>query len=128
MRFPSCHPVLAIVILAVPAGAVAATGPAISYPAGLAAVIVWLAGLGWGFQTMLHHRLAAEDRLARLESTVACERDAHVAQNACTQLRLQALDTAWGRLEACLRDGDLQQVGDNIRAVQRAIALLQEPN
>jgi hypothetical protein len=126
MRLLRYHPVLAVLMLALPAGALAATAPAVPYPAGLAAVIVWLGGLGWGFQTMLHHRLAAEDRLARLESTIACERDAHVAREVCTRQRLVTLETEWAHLEACLREGDLRHVGDGMRAVQQAIALLQE--
>jgi hypothetical protein len=126
MRLPAYPPVLAIVVLAAPAGAVAASGTGLQYQAGLAAIIVWLAALGWGFQAMLHHRLAAEDRLARLESTVACERDARNAQRMCTRQQMLTLELEWMRLEACLREGDLQHVPDSMRAVTDAIALLQE--
>jgi hypothetical protein len=126
MRLPTYPPVMAILVLAAPAGAVAAAGAGIQYQAGLAAVIVWLAALGWGFQAMLHHRLAAEDRLARLESMVACERDVRTAQRICTRQQMVALELAWLRLEERLRDGDFQQVPDSMRAVQHAITLLQE--
>lgn len=126
MHLPVYPPVLAIVVLAAPAGAIAASSTGIGYQAGLAAVIVWLAALGWGFQAMLHHRLAAEDRLAQLESTVACERDARTAQRICTRQRMVTLELEWMRLEERLRDGDLQDVPDSVRAVQDALTRLQE--
>jgi len=118
--------VVIMLILAAPAGAVAAAAPAISHQAGLAAVVLWLAALGWGFQTMLHHRLAAEDRLARLESDVAFERDARAAQLQTTRQRMLMLEVEWLRLDECLRDGNLQHVPDSMRAMQDAITLLQE--
>ena len=126
MRLLRYRSVLIILAMAAPAGAFAATSPTLSCQAGLAAVILWLAGLGWGFQTMLHHRLAAEDRLARLESDVACERDARAAQRTSTHLRMLALEAEWFRLEECLRDGDIRHVPDSVRAMQEAITLLYE--
>ena len=126
MRLPTYPPVLAIVVLAAPACAVAASGTGVQYQAGLAAVIVWLAALGWGFQAMLHHRLTAEDRLARLEAAVACERDAHAVQLRCTRQRILQLEAEWLRLDECLREGDLLHVAEHMRAVQAAIAVLQQ--
>jgi len=126
MRLLPYRSVVIMLLLALPAGAVAAATPAVSHQAGLAAVILWLAALGWGFQTMLHHRLAAEDRLARLESDVAFERDARAAQVAATRTRMLMLEAEWYRLEACLLDGDIRHVPDSMRAMQDAITLLQE--
>jgi hypothetical protein len=126
MRFPAYPPVLAILVLAAPAGAVAASGTGVQYQAGLAAVIVWLAGLGWGFQAMLQRRLAAEDRLARLESAVACERNARASHMMSARQRMLALEAEWSRLEASLRDGDLFHVSASMRAVREAITLLQQ--
>jgi hypothetical protein len=119
------RPALFALCLVLPAGALAAT-PAMSPLAGAAAVIVWLAGLGWGFHAMLHHRLAAEDRLARLESDVACERDTLAARHQMIRQRLLVLEAEWHRLELCLCDGDLGHVPENMRAMQAAIALLQQ--
>jgi hypothetical protein len=119
------RPTLFVLSLVLPCGALAAT-PAISPQAGAAAVIVWLAGLGWGFHAMLHHRLAAEDRLARLESDVACERDALAARHQAIRQRLLLLEAEWKRLELCLCDGDLGHIPESMRAVQAAIALLQQ--
>lgn len=126
MRFPTCSPVLAILVLAAPAGAMAASGSGIAYHAGLAAVIVWLAGLGWGFHSLLHHRLAAEDRLARMESDIASERDTRATQLLCTRRRILLLETEWQRLEASLCDGDLFHVSEGMRAVRAAITVLQQ--
>ena len=126
MRVPTCRPVLLILILAIPAGAVAASGPGIPHQVGIAAVVLWLVGLGWVFHAMLHQRLAAEDRLARLESVIAFERDARAAQLRCTRQRLVALEAEWRHLEECLRDGDIRQVPDSMRAVQHAITVLQQ--
>jgi hypothetical protein len=119
------RPVLFALCLLLPAGALGAT-PTMSPQAGLAVVIVWLTGLGWGFHTMLHHRLAAEDRLARLESDVACERDALAARRHAIRQRLLLLEAEWLRLEVCLCDGDLHHVPESMRAMQAAIALLQQ--
>jgi len=116
---------LLLLFLALPTGALAGT-PAIPAQAGLAAVIVWLAGLGWGFQVMLQRRLAAEDRLARLESEVACERDAQAAERHTTRQKMLMLEAEWLRLEACLCDGDMHGVPDSMRAMHAAIALLQQ--
>ena len=127
MRFPTCRSLAAVLTLVAPAGALAASGSGIAYHASAAAVLVWLVGLGWGFHTMLHHRLAAEDRLARLEADIKCERDAHAAAVRCTQQRLLALETEWLRLEECLRDGDLLHVQASMRAVHGAMRLLQQP-
>lgn len=118
--------ILSVLVLAAPAGALAASGHGIAYQASAAAVMLWLIGLGWGFHAMLHHRLAAEDRLARLESDIAFERDARAAAARSTQQRLMALEAEWLRLEECLRDGDLHHVQASMRAVQGAILLLQE--
>jgi hypothetical protein len=119
------RPALFTLCLLLPAGALGAT-PAIPPQAGLAVVIVWLGGLGWGFHAMLHHRLAAEDRLARLESDIACERDALAARRHAIRQRLLLLEAEWLRLEACLCDGDLRHVPESMRAMQAAIALLQQ--
>ena len=116
---------LLLLFLALPTGALAGT-PAIPAQAGLAAVIVWLAGLGWGFQVMLQRRLAAEDRMARLESEVACERDAQAAHRHAARQRMLMLEAEWLRLEACLCDGDMRHVPDSMRAMHAAIALLQQ--
>lgn len=126
MRLIPSRPVLTIVILALPAGAYAASG-SLPHQAGAAAVVLWLAALGWGFHAMLHHRLAAEDRLARLETDVVCERDARTAQVQCTQQRLIALDAEWRRLDAAVRAGDLPDVRNSMRAMHALIALLQQP-
>jgi hypothetical protein len=126
MRFPTYPPVLAILVLAAPAGAVAASGTGVQYQAALAAVVIWLAALGWGFQAMLQHRLAAEDRLARMASDVACERDARATQLICTRRRILLLEAEWQRLEERLRDGDLFHVSESMRAVRAAITMLQQ--
>lgn len=118
-------PIIATAILAAPAIALAAA-PQLQQHAGIAAVVLWLAGLGWGFHAMLHHRLAAEDRLARLESEIAFERDARAAQLRSTRLCMLTLDTEWQRLDECLRNGELEHVADGIRAVEGAIMLLHE--
>lgn len=125
MRFQRHRFALLLLSLTLPAGALADT-PAIPAQAGLAAVIVWLAGLGWGFQVMLQHRLAAEDRLARLKSEVACERDAHAAHRQAARQKMLMLEAEWLRLEACLCDGDMRHVPESMRAMHAAIALLQQ--
>lgn len=122
---PALLPIMVVVVLAVPAAALA-TLPNLPQHAGIAAVIVWLAGLGWGFHALLHRRLAAEDRLARLEAEVVCERDARAAQLRCTRLCMLALDTEWQRLDECLRNGRIEQVSDGMRAVESAIMQLHE--
>lgn len=126
MRLFACRPFLTMLILALPAGAYAASST-LPHQAGAAAVILWLAALGWAFQAMLHHRLAAEDRLARLESDVICARDAHTAQRQCTQEWLLLLEAEWRRMDAGLRAGDLVDVRDSMRAMHATIALLQQP-
>lgn len=118
-------PILTTAIVVAPAVMLAAL-PNLGPQAGIAAVVVWLAGLGWGFQTMLHHRLAAEDRLARLEAEIAFERDARAAQLRSTRLCMLTLDTEWQRLDECLRNGELEHVIDGMRAVEGAILLLHE--
>ena len=118
-------PILTTAMVAAPAFALAAA-PHIGQHAGIAAVVLWLAGLGWGFHTMLHHRLAAEDRLARLESEIAFERDARAAQLRNTRLCMLTLDTEWQRLDECLRNGDVEHVADGMRAVEGAILLLHD--
>jgi len=125
MRILHFRATLFALCLALPAGTFAAT-PAIPPQAGVAAVIVWLAGLGWGFHAMLHHRLAAEDRLAQLESDVACERDARAAERIAIRERILLLEAEWLRLEACLCNGDIRQVPENMRAMHTAIAVLQQ--
>lgn len=126
MRFRPYRPVLMTLILAAPAGALAASGGGMPHQAGIAAVVLWLTALGWGFHTMLHHRLAAEDRLAQLESDVAFERDARAAELRRVRQRMQALEAEWCHLEECLRDGDIRHVPESMRAVQDAITLLQQ--
>jgi hypothetical protein len=118
-------PIMTLAILAAPAAALSAA-PDFQQQAGIAAVVLWLAGLGWGFHTMLHHRLAAEDRLARLEAEVVFERDARAAQLRCTRLCMLTLDTEWQRLDECLRNGRLDHVADGMRAVEGAILQLHE--
>lgn len=76
---------------------------------------------------MLHHRLAAEDRLARLETDVVCERDARTAQVQCMRQRLSGLEAEWRRLDAAVRAGDFADVRDSMRAMHAMIALLQQP-
>ena len=126
MRLLTYRPVMSILILAAPAGAVAAASPAIPPQASIAAVILWLAGLGWGFHAMLRHRLAAEDRLAQLETDVVFERDARAAQVSAMRQGVQRLDAEWQRLEACLVDGDVQLVPVRMHAMQACIAQLQQ--
>lgn len=126
MRLTDCRPIVLIMILAIPAGAVATSLPGIAQHASLAAVVLWLGGLGGGFHAMLHHRLAAEDRLALLEAKVALERDAHQALIDRTRVRAHAAATELSRLQACLCEGDRGQVPERIHALQAAIAVLQE--
>lgn len=126
MRPSIYRPVFAIVLLAVPAGALAVAPAGVAQHAGVAAVTLWLAALGWGFHAMLHHRLAAEDRLAQLESAVALERDAHHVTRCTTQQRMLALDAAWRELEASLCAGDGGGVPERMHALQAAIGLLHE--
>ncbi len=122
------RPVALITIFAAPAGAVAASGAGMPHQASVAAVILWLAALGWGFHAMLHHRLAAEDRLARLESDVAFERDARAAQIDATRQGMMRLEAAWRRLETCLIDGDARHVPARMHAMETCIAQLQQPS
>lgn len=126
MRLLIYRSVFMMLIVAAPAGAVAASGASIPHQASIAAVVLWLAGLGWGFHAMLHHRLAAEDRLAQLETDVVFERDARAAQVSSTRQRMLLLEDAWRRLEACLAAGDVQHVPARMHAVQACIAQLQQ--
>ena len=125
MRLPNVRPAVLITIFAAPAGAVAASGNGMPLQASVAAVILWLAGLGWGFHAMLHHRLAAEDRLAQLETDVAFERDARAAQIDATRQGMVRLETEWRRLETCLIDGDARHVPAHMHALDACIAQLQ---
>ncbi|WP_332878530.1 hypothetical protein [Massilia sp. S19_KUP03_FR1] len=126
MRLLNYRPVILMFILAAPAGAVAAAPPGIAHPASVAAVLLWLAGLGWGFHAMLRHRLAAEDRLAQLETDVVFERDARAAQISATRQGMQLLADEWQRLEACLTEGDVRHVTLHMHAVHACIAQLQQ--
>jgi len=126
MRFTDCRPIVLIMMLAIPAGAVATSLPGIAQHASLAAVVLWLGGLGWGFHAMLHHRLAAEDRLALLETKVALERDTHQALVVKTRERAQVAAVEWSRLQACLCDGHHAHVPERMHALQAAIVVLQE--
>jgi hypothetical protein len=128
MRRLNVRPMLLITIFAAPAGAVAASGNGMPHQASVAAVILWLAALGWGFHAMLHHRLAAEDRLAQLETDVVFERDARAAQIDATRQGMDRLETEWRRLEACLVDGDTRHVPACMHAVETCIAQLQHPS
>jgi hypothetical protein len=125
MRLPNVRPVVLITIFAAPAGAVAASGNGMPHQASVAAVILWLAALGWGFHAMLHHRLAAEDRLAQLETDVAFERDARAAQVDATRQVMERLETEWRRLETCLIEGDARHVPARMHAMDTCIAQLQ---
>jgi hypothetical protein len=125
IRARAALPVITTVMIAAPVLALAIQ-PDIGQHAGIAAVVLWLAGLGWGFHTMLYHQLAAEDRLARLETEIAGERDARAAQLRSTRLCMLTLDVEWQRLDECLRNGELEHVADGIRAVEGAISLLHE--
>jgi hypothetical protein len=113
-------------MLAIPAGAVATSLPGIAQHASVAAVVLWLTGLGWGFHAMLHHRLAAEDRLAQLETRVALERDAHQALVHTTRERALVLAAEWTRLQACLCADDRRNIPERMHALQAAIVLLQD--
>lgn len=113
-------------MLAIPAGAVATSLPGIAQHASVAAVVLWLTGLGWGFHAMLHHRLAAEDRLAQLETKVALERDANEALINATRERAVVIAAEWSRLQACLCNGDRSNVPERMHALQAAIVLLQD--
>ena len=126
MHLLTYRPVLLMLAMAAPAGAVAAASSAIPNQASVAAVVLWLAGLGWGFHAMLRHRLAAEDRLAQLESDVGFERDARAAQISATRRSMQQLAAEWQCLEACLVDGDSEQVRVRMHAVRACIAQLQQ--
>lgn len=126
MRLVQIRPMIVALACALPAGAYAASLPGVSQSAGVAAAALWLGGLGWGFYSMLHHRLEAEDRLARLESDIAIERDAHAAQIACMEQRLALLIAEWRRFEDCLADGDRSEISRQITTLQQAIALLQQ--
>jgi hypothetical protein len=125
MRLLSVQPAVLITLFAAPTGAVAAFGNSIPHLASIAAVILWLAALGWGFHAMLHHRLAAEDRLAQLETNIVFERDARAAQVDATRQGLLRLESAWLRLEACLVDGDTRHVPACMHAMENCIAQLQ---
>lgn len=125
MRLLNVRPLLLITIVAAPAGAVAASGTSMPHQASVAAVILWLAALGWGFHAMLHHRLAAEDRLARLETDVVFERDARAAQIDATRQGVARLEAAWLRLETCLTDGNAREVPACMHALETCIAQLQ---
>lgn len=127
MRLLVYRPVVIIMLVAMPAGAVATSMPGMTQHASVAAVVLWLAGLGWGFHAMLHHRLAAEDRLAQLESAVALERDAHRCLRDNTRQRMAALASEWVRLQSCLCEGDRRDVPACMHALQEAIVQLQEP-
>ena len=127
MRPSPYRPAIVIMLLAVPAGAVATSLPALAQHASVAAVVLWLAGLGWGFHAMLHHRLAAEDRLALLETTVALERNAHQSLRYHTRQRMAALEAEWGRLQVCLCAGNRGDVPECMHAVQAAIVSLHDP-
>ena len=118
-------PLATTVILAAPALLLSAGVP-LGPPSAIAAVVLWLAALGWGFHAMLQRRLAAEDRLARLESEVACERDARTAQLRTTRLCLLTLDTAWQHLDDSLRNGDIAHVAEGMRRVEDALLQLHE--
>jgi hypothetical protein len=126
MHLLTYRPVLLMLALAAPAGAVAAAPPAIPHQASVAAVVLWLAGLGWGFHAMLRHRLAAEDRLAELEADIVFERDARATQRSATRRSMQQLAAEWQCLEACVADGDSEQVRVRMHAVQACIAQLQQ--
>jgi hypothetical protein len=126
MRLSECRPVVLIMMLAIPAGAVATSLPGIAQHASVAAVVLWLTGLGWGFHAMLHHRLAAEDRLAQLETKVALERDAHEALINVTRERALVIAAEWSRLQACLCNGERNNVPERMHALQAAIVMLQE--
>lgn len=112
--------------LAAPPGALAAARPGMPQQASIAALLLWLAGLGWGFHAMLRHRLAAEDRLAQLETDIAFERDARAAQVSATRQQMQDLTAAWQRLQVCLEQRDTRQLALSIGAVQACIAQLQQ--
>jgi len=127
MRLIACRPAILIMLVALPAGAVATSVPGMTQQASLAAVVLWLAGLGWGFHAMLHHRLAAEDRLAQLELTIALERQAHQSLRHETRQRLAALEAEWTRLQVCLVDGERGRVPERMHALQEAIVQLREP-
>lgn len=126
MRLSACRPVLTVLILALPAGLVVTATPAIAQHACVAAVVIWLAALGWGFHAMLHHRLAAEDRLAELESAMAMERDAYQAARVSARHRAVALEAEWQRLAACLTADDRHHVPERMHAVEAAIVSLHE--
>lgn len=126
MHLLTYRPVLLMLALAAPAGAVAAAPPTIPHQASVAAIVLWLAGLGWGFHAMLRHRLAAEDRLAELETDIVFERDARAAQRSATRRSMQQLEAEWQCLEACLADGDSEQVRGRMHAVRSCIAQLQQ--
>lgn len=132
MHLRNCRPLFRMSILmlmlipAAPAGALAAAGAGMPQQASIAALILWLAGLGWGFHAMLRHRLAAEDRLAQLETDIAFERDARAAQVSATRQQMQDLTAAWQRLQVCLEHRDTRQLALSIGAVQACIAQLQQ--
>lgn len=121
----SMVPIVTTAMLTAPVFALAAA-PHIGPHAGIAAVMLWLTGLGWAFHALLHRLLAAEDQLARLTAERACANDAREAQQRNTQRCMLTLDTEWQRLGACLRNGEQAHVEDRMRALEGAILLLRD--